>query len=260
MAYFCEMDQLKQWALRLDEAANLANATQQLSLESPFDLGQAYEIQRLNIEQRKQRGFPLVGLKMGFTSEAKMKQMSVNDLIWGRLTQDMVLSSGESLALEKFIHPRVEIEVAFRIAKIIDRELQPEECMAYVDGVCAALEVIDSRYENFKFSLEDVVADNCSSAAYVLGDWMPVSENLNGLNMALFADGELLEQGTSDDILGNPWKSLAAATRLAVKYKETLEPGMVVLAGAATAAHFLKPGMQIKGVVDQLGVCGFQVA
>jgi 2-keto-4-pentenoate hydratase len=254
------MNQEQEWALRLDQAADHAQATAQLSLESAFGLDQAYEIQRLNIEERKRRGFPLVGLKMGFTSEAKMKQMGVNDLIWGRLTQDMVLGSGDSLALENFIHPRVEIEVAFRIAKTIDRELQPEECMDYVDGVCAALEVIDSRYENFKFSLEDVVADNCSSAAYVLGDWMTVSENLNGLNMALFADGELLEQGSSDDILGNPWKSLAAATRLAVKYKETLEPGMVVLAGAATAAHFLKPGMQIKGVVDQLGVCGFQVA
>ncbi|MDA0686484.1 MAG: fumarylacetoacetate hydrolase family protein [Bacteroidetes bacterium] len=248
------------WALRLDQAADQAQATAQLSLESAFDLDQAYEIQRLNIEERKRRGFPLVGLKMGFTSEAKMKQMGVNDLIWGRLTDDMVLGSGETLALETFIHPRVEIEVAFRIAKTIDRELQPEECMECVDGVCAALEIIDSRYENFKFSLEDVVADNCSSAAYVLGDWMPVSENLNGLNMALYADGELLEKGSSDDILGNPWKSLAAATRLAFKYKETLQPGMVVLAGAATAAHFLKPGMQIKGVVDQLGVCGFQVA
>ena len=254
------MNQEQLWALRLDQAADQAKATAQLSLESAFSLDQAYEIQRLNIEERKRRGFPLVGLKMGFTSEAKMKQMGVNDLIWGRLTHDMVLGSGESLALENFIHPRVEIEVAFRIAKKIDRELQPEECMQYVDSVCAALEVIDSRYENFKFSLEDVVADNCSSAAYVLGDWMPVSDNLNGLNMALFADGELLEQGSSDDILGKPWKSLAAATRLAVKYKETLQPGMVVLAGAATAAHFLKPGMQIKGVVDQLGVCGFQVA
>jgi len=73
------MNQEQQWALRLDQAADQAQATAQLSLESAFDLDQAYEIQRLNIEERKRRGFPLVGLKMGFTSEAKMKQMGVND-------------------------------------------------------------------------------------------------------------------------------------------------------------------------------------
>jgi len=258
--YLCAMSTLQTWAQRLDQAAMQATAIPQLSLQQAFDLDEAYAIQALNIEQRKQRGQALVGLKMGFTSQAKMKQMGVSDLIWGRLTQDMVLGDAEVLSLSKFIHPRVEIEVAFRISERIDRELSAEECKGKVDAVCTALEIIDSRYENFKFSLEDVVADNCSSAAFVLGPWKPVPDTLNGLNMGLYNRETLMEMGSSDGIMGDPWASLAAATRLAQRYGEILEPGMVILAGASTAAHFLEPAMQIKGAVDGLGACGFQVA
>jgi 2-oxo-3-hexenedioate decarboxylase len=229
----------------LDKAAFNAVAVQQLSTFSPISLDDAYEVQKQSIARRLQRGEKLIGLKMGFTSEAKMQQMGVHDMIWGRLTSAMLIPDGDNLAFSGFIHPRAEPEICFRVSKDIDRELSLSEAAEYVDGVAAAIEIIDSRYENFKFSLEDVVADNCSSAAFVTGNWYPVETQVNHIPMELVIDGAAVEKGNSADILGDPWKAFCAATRLAVQYGEPIKKGMYIMAGAATAAAFIKPGQTV---------------
>jgi len=190
---------------------------------------------------------------MGFTSEAKMQQMGVHDLIWGRLTSAMLIPNQNTTARSQYIHPRVEPEICFRIAKDINRELNESEVIEYVDAVAAAIEIIDSRYQNFKFSLEDVVADNCSSIGFAVGDWMPVQTSLNDLNMELLIDGKTVASGTSNDIMNNPWKSLAAATRLAAKYGEPIKKGMFILAGAATNAEFIQANQSASATVESMG-------
>jgi 2-oxo-3-hexenedioate decarboxylase len=134
----------------------------QLSAQQPFDLATAYRIQQAGIRLRQQRGERVVGLKLGFTSRAKMIQMGVDALIWGELTDAMQLSDGGRLDLAKLIHPRVEPEIAFITAIDIDRPLSLAEAGLALAGVAPALEIIDSRYRDFRFSLQDVVADNCS--------------------------------------------------------------------------------------------------
>ena len=86
-------------------------------------------------------------------------------MIIGQLTADMQLDASTPLVTSNCCHPRAEPEIAFRLSKDIEGVLDAQEVLDYVDGVASAIEVIDSRYENFKFSLEDVVADNCSSCA-----------------------------------------------------------------------------------------------
>ena len=85
----------------------------------------------------------------------------------------MNISPEQSLQRSQCIHPRAEPEIAFKLSQDIVGALSVDEVVNYVDGV-AAVEVIDSRYENFKFSLEDVVADNCSSCGYAMGPWCKV--------------------------------------------------------------------------------------
>jgi len=145
-------------AKRLDQAAVSAEAISQISLDQEISLKDAYEIQVESMNQRFSRGEKLLGLKMGFTSKAKMEQMGVHELIWGRLTSNMELKDGGTMELAKYVHPRAEPEVAFRISQDIPGELTEEDIPRYVDAVCVAIEIIDSRYKNFKFSLEDVVA------------------------------------------------------------------------------------------------------
>ena len=246
-------------AKKLDQAAVLAQPIEQLTKQNEFTLDEAYEIQRLAIAERLDRGEKLIGLKMGFTSEAKMQQMGVHDMIWGRLTDTMLIDNGANAELAKYIHPRSEPEICFRISKDINGEVALEDLDEYVDGIATAIEIIDSRFENFKFSLEDVVADNCSSIGLAIGEWQKPSREIKELKMSQSFNGENVAEGSSADILGDPWKSLQAATRLAAKYKEPIKAGHVIMAGAATAAIFLKLDTQVEAIVEKLGGVQFHV-
>ena len=243
----------------LDQAAHSATVTQQISLSQQIDLKEAYEIQEISIDRRLERGESLTGYKLGFTSKAKMEQMGVHDLIWGRLTDNMHYKNGDSLNSEHFIHPRVEPEIAFLIGKTIDRKLELDETREYLNGVAAALEVIDSRYKNFKFSLEDVIADNCSSAAYVIGDWHPPGTAVGDLDINLTINNEQSQSGNSNAILDNPLESLVAISRILSEQGIEIKPGMVVLAGAATPASFIHKGDQIEARFEGLGIVNLSV-
>ena len=247
-------------AVTLDTAAVTAKAIPQLSLQESFSVEEAYKIQGASINRRYERGEKFVGLKLGFTSKAKMEQMGVHDMIWGRLTDSMLHKRDSPLPLKKFIHPRAEPELCFLVKKEIDKELTIDEVKEYIVGVAAAIEIIDSRYENFKFSLEDVIADNCSSAAFVIGPWQPLDKPIENLKMELVIDDEVVESGSSQAILGNPWESVVAAARLALQYAKPIPPGAYILAGAATPAVYLKPGNSVKVVVERLGEVGFTVS
>jgi 2-oxo-3-hexenedioate decarboxylase len=234
-----------------------AKATAQMAAKTNMTLDAAYAIQELAILHRLDRGEKIVGYKLGFTSKAKMEQMGVHDMIWGRLTSSMHIAANDSARLSQFIHPRVEPEIAFLVKKDIDRHIQLEEIPTYYEALAPALEIIDSRYENFKFSLEDVVADNCSSTGFVVGDWLPIDTNVSDLAIKLYFDSVLKQEGTTNAILGNPLESAVEITRLAIQNNITIKKGDVILAGAATAAEFLKPNTEVTAVFQDIGNVSF---
>jgi 2-oxo-3-hexenedioate decarboxylase len=254
------MTELSKLAERLDDAARSATAIAQLSASETISVDDAYEIQRLSIDRRLARGERLVGLKLGFTSKAKMIQMGVDDMIWGRLTDQMTIGQGATIDLANYVHPRVEPEIAFLIKSPLRGEVTLDEAQAAVESVAPAMELIDSRYEAFKFNLADVVADNCSSSGYVIGEWQEPALDLQDLNMRLDFDGDSVQQGSSEAILGNPLESLVNAARLADSAGFGLEPGWILLAGAATAAEALRSGVHARTVVEDLGSAGFSTS
>ena len=243
----------------LDQAAFKATAIEQISQSQAFNLEEAYAIQSISLARRYVRGEKLVGLKLGFTSKAKMEQMGVHDMIWGRLTSHMQRNSGGEIVIKQFIHPRAEPEIAFRISKTIDQVLTLDNALAYIDGVAVAIEIIDSRYQNFKFSLEDVVADNCSSAAFTIGAWQAPTTKIQDIQMQLMVDGAVVQEGNSNAILGNPLESLIAAARLAAENGEILGAGSIVLAGAATPAVYLAANQQVEAIAEGLGKVSLKV-
>jgi len=255
------MTDLNAIARLLDEAAAHATAVPQLSGSGlTLDLQQAYEVQARAIGYRLARGEKLVGVKMGFTSRAKMQQMGVADLIWGRLTDAMILADGCTLDLHHYIHPRIEPEIAFRLGRPLCGEVSLAEAVAAVESIAVAMEVIDSRYENFRFSLEDVVADNSSSSGFVIGPWQTPRDDISELEMTLKFDGTRVQAGSSAAILGNPYQSLVEAARLAATSGMTLESGWIVLAGATTAAEELRPGRQVRVEAPALGSAVLNIA
>ena len=238
-------------SVRLDDAQRHATAIPQLA--EPLSIEDAYIVQAMSMARRYARGEKRIGVKMGFTSRAKMVQMGLSDMIWGRLTDQMLVEDGGGIAFSDFVHPRVEPEIAFLLAKPLGETITVTTAQAALGGVAAALEIIDSRYENFRFSLTDVVADNSSSSALVVGPWADPAMDLSNLGMILEIDGQARQIGSSAAIMGNPLRSLVAAARLAARAGEPLQAGDIVMAGGATAAEHLAPGNHVRLDVQRLG-------
>ncbi|MFC0528693.1 2-keto-4-pentenoate hydratase [Phytohabitans kaempferiae] len=232
-------------AERLDVAARTATAIPQIVSAAGVDADGAYTVQRDLVARRLARGERLVGIKLGLTSRAKMAQVGVDEVIWGRLTDGMRVADGGTVDTGGLIHPRIEPEVAF----LIDAE-------GNASAVAPALEVIDSRYDDFKFSLADVIADNSSAAAYAIGAWRPLPDGLDNLGVLLEVDGRVAQVGSTAAILGDPRRAIEAAARLAGR----AEAGWVLLAGAATAAVPLAPGASVRAVVEGLGTVGVRAS
>ncbi|MEE9374612.1 MAG: fumarylacetoacetate hydrolase family protein [Saprospiraceae bacterium] len=246
-------------AIDLDKAAYFAKAIEQISKNQRINLFDSYEIQMISVGQRLERGEKLTGYKMGFTSKAKKEQMGVDEVIWGRLTDSMQIENGGILDFSKFIHPRAEPEIAYKISKTIDKVLTHDNVTEYFDAVAGAIEIIDSRYENFKFSLEDVIADNCSSSAYVIGDWHAADTPVSDLGISLIINNKVVKEGNSKAILGNPVESLIEMSKMAYKYDVTIEKGYIVLAGAVTSAEFINKGDTVQAVIDTLSTVQLNV-
>ncbi|HLG90427.1 MAG TPA: fumarylacetoacetate hydrolase family protein [Alphaproteobacteria bacterium] len=253
------MTDLAGLARYLDAAARTAQGANQISREAPqLSLDDAYRIQALLVDERLARGERLIGVKMGFTSRAKMLQMGVSDLIWGRLTDAMRVDDGGSVDLARYIHPRVEPEVAFRLKHDLDGPVDLLEAGSAIDAVAPAIEIIDSRYKDFRFTLEDVVADNSSAAGFVVGPWCRVPDDLSNLGVVFCLNGTPTQMGSTAAILGHPLRSVVAAARLAAASGLTLQAGWTILAGAATSAEPLKPGDFVSLEVEILGRVDFR--
>ncbi len=250
---------LPQIAQQLDKAAREAKPIPQFSTNTPFSLSDAYKIQLTSIQRRIERGEKITGFKLGFTSKAKMEQMGVSDLIWGILTDDMLIEDDGEVRFSKYIHPRVEPEVAFLVKKDITQPISYKEIPEYIESFAVAIEIIDSRYENFKFSLEDVVADNCSSIGYCIGEWHELEEQIHDLKLELIINSEVVQSGNTKAILENPYQSIVEISRLATETGLTIKEGYVVMAGAATAAEWMPKNSTIKASLEKFGGVGFEV-
>ena len=250
------------FARLLDEAQRQGKSVEPLtSLEPGLSVADAYKIQDELAALRVGRGEKVVGYKMGLTSKAKMQQMGVSSPIMATLTDAMERPSGGTVELAGSIHPKGEPAIGFRLARDLRGKVGAQEALSACDGVCAAIDLLDSRYRDFKFTLPDVIADNASCFGFVLGPWhsVPSMEALSGLAMALSLNGKVVSSGTSEAIYGHPAESLAALCALLDQSGRYLKRGSVVLAGAASPAVALKAGNRVEVAVDSLGAAAFEV-
>jgi 2-oxo-3-hexenedioate decarboxylase len=253
------MNRFEEIASVLDQAAAAAKDVAQFDPKGELPLDEAYAIQKASIALRLSRGGRRVGVKMGFTSRAKMIQMGLHDVIWGRLTDAMQVEEGGSVDFARFVHPRVEPELAFVLKRGLTGNENAAQALAAVDAIAPALEIIDSRYRDFKFSLPEVIADNASSSAFVLGGWHEPRSEFDNLGLVMTIDGRVVQAGSTAAILGHPLRSLVAAARLSAAAGEPLQAGWVVMAGGATQAEWIRPGQFVQVEMEGLGQAGFHV-
>jgi 2-oxo-3-hexenedioate decarboxylase len=221
-----------------------------------LDLRAAYAIQDETLRRRLARGERLVGVKLGLTSRAKQRRMNVDSPLVAWLTDAMVLPAGDAVPQSRLIHPRVEPEIAFLMkTRLAGPGVTAAHALAAVDRVFAAVEVIDSRYRDFRFTLPDVVADNASSGAFVLGS---VGLRPEQLDLALEAvlvevDGQVLDSATGAAVQGNPAEALALAANVLAERGLAVEAGQVILTGGMTDAVFAPPGARLGFHFTSLG-------
>ncbi len=253
------MANIARLAKRIEDATRDRKPMRRLVTGAELTLAEAYAVQAAGVGRRIARGERRVGVKMGFTSRAKMEQMGLDDMVWGRLTDGMILEDGGTLDLGHYIHPRVEPEIAFLLGRRLEGPVSPAEALAAVEAVAPAMEIIDSRYQGFKFTLEEVIADNLSACGFVLGAWAPLDADLSNLGMVLEFNGRPVQIGSSAAVLGHPARALAAAARLSSAAGEPLDEGWIVMSGGATAAEFLKPATYVRNSVEALGSVALKI-
>lgn len=256
-------EQIQTFAQTLHDARKSVHEVEPFSkTHGEYSLTDAYQIQKLGIDMRLKEGEKIVGFKMGLTSKAKMEQMGLHTPIFGVLTDKMLVENNSTFKMAGKIHPKTEPEIYFITNRELSGSLDVKDVPSVCEKIGVALEILDSRYLGFKyFSLPDVIADNASSAFYVLGDAVPSSTVLDwaALSIELVSNGKVQEAATGGAILGNPFKSLCALVSLLAEDGRSLPKGSVVLAGAATTAIALEAGQTAEARLEKVGTATFKV-
>jgi 2-oxo-3-hexenedioate decarboxylase len=221
-----------------------------------LDLDAAYDVQRARIAQRLAQGERIVGAKLGLTSKAKQVAMGIDTPIFGVLTDAMQLDAATPLPLGELIHPRAEPEIAFVLGEDLSGPgVTAHDVIDAASGVCAAIEVIDSRYVDFRFTLADVVADNTSAARFVLGTTLvdPRSVDLTLLGVVVETDGVVSDTAAGAAVLGHPATAVALLANQMGAWGEHLPRGATVLSGGLTNAVAVASGHHLTMSFAHLG-------
>ena len=250
-------------ALRREAAAALVTAERDRVPIPPLretypdlDVVDAYEIQLANVRDRLAAGATVHGHKVGLSSEAMQQMMGVDEPDYGHLLSDMHLSSGTPVSAGRYCFPRVEVEVGFILGATLPGEgCTEDDVLAATEAVAPAIELIDSRIRDWDIRIGDTIADNASSAGYVLGEERvsPRDLDLRGIEARLLRNGEQVAAGRSDAVLGNPVTAVAWLARKVASFGVTLEAGHVILPGSVHRAIDVAPGDDFEAVLDGLG-------
>jgi 2-keto-4-pentenoate hydratase len=199
------------------------------------DVASAYAVQSEVTKRGIAAGRRFVGRKIGLTSKAVQQQLGVDQPDYGVLFADMEIATGGEVRISSLIQPRIEAEIAI----VLDRDL-PEhditmsEIMRAVGYVVPALEIVDSRIRDWKITILDTVADNGSSARFVLGAAPKrlTDVDLEACGMAMTRNGTVVSVGSGAACLGHPLKAALWLARAMSAAGQPLRAGNVVLTGA----------------------------
>ncbi|MGB9225144.1 2-keto-4-pentenoate hydratase [Mycobacterium sp.] len=233
-------------------AADLAQAERSrqpiapLTTASPdIDVVDAYEIQLINIRQRVAEGARVVGHKVGLSSKVMQQMMGVDEPDYGHLLDDMQVFEDTPVKAGKYLFPRVEVEVGFILsADLPGAECTEDDVLAATEALVPAIELIDTRIKDWQIKICDTIADNASSAGFVLGAARvsPADIDVKGIDAKLTRNGELIAEGRSDAVLGNPVTAVAWLSRKVESFGVRLKKGDIVLPGSCTFAVDANPG------------------
>jgi 2-keto-4-pentenoate hydratase len=219
------------------------------------DIAAAYAVQDELTLRRTSRGATIVGRKIGLTSPAVQKQLGVDQPDFGVLFDDMGFADGAGVPTTHLLQPKVEAEVAFVLGQDLTGELDLATVRGAVDHAVAALEIVDSRVADWDITIVDTVADNGSSALYVLGSTHLTLDEFEpkDVEMSMSVNGETASTGNGTACLGNPLEALLWLARTAQDFGEPLRAGQIVLSGALGPMVAVDAGDAVTAEIGPLG-------
>ena len=248
---------LDQLARHLHACQREARDTPKITDEHPqMDFDDAYAIQDRILAAKLKGGARVAGYKAGLTSHAKMKQMGVSDPVFGFLVDEFTVADGGEVKVSELIHPKVEPEIAF----VTRAELRGPGCniasvLAASDIVLPGIEVIDSRYRDFKFDVKSVIADNTSAVRFVVGGHAVDARrvDLRTAGLVLEKNGVPVALGAGAAVLGHPAAAVAMLVNHLGRRGHSLPAGSLVLSGGATEAVSVQAGDHVRLRVQGMG-------
>ncbi len=254
---------IQQCAARLDAAERSRQQIRQFSLEHPeISIEDAYAIQRAWVDMKIKDGRKLIGHKIGLTSRAMQVSSNITEPDYGALLDDMLFDEGTDIPFERFIVPRVEVELAF----ILGKPLKGPNCTIFdvldaTEYVIPALEIIDARIHQVDPDTKvtrkvfDTISDNAANGGVVMGGRpiRPHDMDLRRVPAILYRNGVIEESGVSAAVLNHPAKGVAWLANKLAPYDVTLQPGQIILGGSFTRPVAANPGDSFHVDYDQLG-------
>jgi 2-keto-4-pentenoate hydratase len=226
----------------------------------PVDIDGAYAVQTINTQFWAAQGRRIVGRKAGLTAKAVQRQLGVDQPDFGVLFDDMQIDDGGRLEVSSVLQPKAEAEIAFVLAAdLAGLDITAEMVADAVATVHAAIEIVDSRIADWKISFADTVADNGSSAFFVLGrEGKPLAGlDIYSCGMVMEINGDIVSLGAGAAALGHPLKAAAWLAQTLARRGEPLRAGDIVLAGALGPMVALTPGDDVRAIVGGLGKVSF---
>jgi 2-keto-4-pentenoate hydratase len=209
-----------------------------------LSLGEAYDVQDALVARRIAFGGVCTGWKLGLTNRSKQRMLGIDHPIFGRIFGDGAIPNSRSVSFAGFIAPRAEPELAFGLRGPLDPDADTGLLLAAIAWIAPAIEIADSRLRPGRRSAVELIADNVSSSAYVIGEQMRLDEapRLDAIGTQLIRSGSVLAAGTTADILGDPFTALRVLARHLAERGLRAAAGDIVLSGAITDGFPAYPG------------------
>jgi 2-keto-4-pentenoate hydratase len=224
---------------------------------SRLSLAQAYEVQDGFIAARVQQGAKVVGWKVGCTSTAIREQFGLTEPISGKVLMPRVFQSGDHVLASSFVDCAVEPELVFRLGAEIHGDMNDEEILGALDGVCAGIELHNYRFRYGKPTQQELIASNGIHAGLVLQPMLPLLPfwDLPAEKVSLLVNGEAKASGTCREIMGSPLVSIRWLARHAASRGERFRAGQLIIPGSAVALVRVAEHDTVEARFDSLPSC-----
>jgi 2-keto-4-pentenoate hydratase len=223
-----------------------------------LDMEWAYAIQERGVELRQSDGDTLIGGKLGFTSLAMQRAMGVDSPNYGWLTGSMLVHD-HTVHLDQLIHAKVEPEIGFLLGADLPGNCTAGDVLEATTAVVPCLEIVDSRFRDFRFKLFDNIADNSSAGMVVVGDAAvaPTDFDLPLCGVVMRVNGRIVDTAAGAAALDDPAEAVAWMAR-ATRTRGLLS-GDLIISGGLTAPVDLERGMLVSVEIDRIGEARFSV-